>query len=199
MTYIRSDINAQAFLDFLENNGIGDENFRNGILVQLSRLSHCSGSEKGFYLSVVTGAKPTNPIEVMLLSELSAVYDEMFAAIERLQHARSLEEKDLCVNAVTKLTRAFVALSEALQRRNEKSITVQNVSVSDGGRAIVGNVTHNAGQSDRGVTTSPLAITDAHGSGMPIIGPNAQLTTPIPFLEPDEPRASTPIRRRRRA
>jgi hypothetical protein len=199
MTYIRSDVKAQAFLDFLENNGIGDEDFRNGILVQLSRLSHCSGSEKDFYLSVVTGSRPTNPIEVMLLSKLSVVYDEMSAAVERLQHANSLEEKDLCVNAFTKLIRASVALSDALQRRSEKNITVQNVSVSDGGRAIVGNVTHNAGQSGKGVTKSPLAITDAHGSGMPIIGPNPLLTTPIPFIEPNEPRASTPIRRRRRA
>ena len=93
MTYIRSDINAQAFLYFLENNDIGDEDFRNGILVQLSRLSHCSGSEKGFYLSVVTGSKPTNPIEVMLLSKLSAVDDEIFAAVERLQHANNSRKK----------------------------------------------------------------------------------------------------------
>ena len=129
MTFIRSDVKAQAFLDFLENNGIGDEDLRTGILAQLSRLSHCSGSEKGFYLSVVKGSKPTNLLEVMLLTQLSAVYDESFAAIERLQWAKSLEEKDLCVNAVTKLIRAFVALSEPLQRRNEKNITVQNVSL----------------------------------------------------------------------
>ncbi|MGC1706547.1 MAG: hypothetical protein WA764_19105, partial [Pseudolabrys sp.] len=112
MTFIRSDVKAQAFLDFFENNGIGDEDFRTGILAQLSRLSHCSGSDKGFYLSVVKGSKPTNLLEVMLLTQLSAVYDESFAAIERLQWAKSLEEKDLCVNAVTKLIRAFVALSE---------------------------------------------------------------------------------------
>jgi hypothetical protein len=60
MTFIRSDVKAQAFLDFLEENGIGDEDFRIGILIQLSRLSRCTGSEKGFYLSVVQGSKPTN-------------------------------------------------------------------------------------------------------------------------------------------
>jgi hypothetical protein len=114
MTFIRSDVKAQAFLDFFENNGIGDEDFRTGILAQLSRLSHCSFSDKGFYLSVDKGSKPTNLLEVMLLTQLSAVYDEWFAATERLQWAKSLEEKDLCVNAVTKLIRAFVALSEPL-------------------------------------------------------------------------------------
>jgi hypothetical protein len=76
MTYIRSDIKAQAFLDFLEKNDIGDEDFRIGILIQLSRLSRCTDSEKGFYLSVVTGSKPTNQLQVMLLSQLSSVYDE---------------------------------------------------------------------------------------------------------------------------
>jgi len=53
-----SDFKAQAFLNFLENNGIGDEGFRIGILTQLSRLSRCTGSEKGFCLSVVRGSKP---------------------------------------------------------------------------------------------------------------------------------------------
>ena len=57
---------------------------------------------------------------------------------------------------VTKLTRAFLGLSEALQRRNEKNITVQNVSVSDGGRAIVGNVTHNVGQSEKALRNRRL-------------------------------------------
>ena len=199
MTYIRSDVKAQAFLDFLENSNIGDEDFRTEILAQLSRLSLCANAEKGFYLSVVKGSKPTNLLEVMLLTQLSAVYDESFAAIERLQWAKSLEEKDLCVNAVTKLIRAFVALSEPLQRRNEKNITVQNVSVSDGGQEIVGNVTHNTGQSGKGVTKSPLAIADAHATAMPIVGPNERLATPVPIIEPKRHRASTPIRRRRRA
>ena len=199
MTFICSDVKAQAFLDFFENNGIGDEDFRTEILAQLSRLSHCSGSDKGFYLSVVKGSKPTNLLEVMLLTQLSAVYDESFAAIERLQWAKSLEEKDLCVNAVTKLIRAFVALSEPLQRRNEKNITVQNVSVSDGGRAIVGTITHNAEQKGKAVKKSPLGIGDAHGTAMPIVGPNERLATPVPIIEPKRHRASTPIRRRRRA
>src|SRR5262245_14397844 len=152
MTYIRSDWQAQTFLDFLEKHGIGDEDFRIAILTQLSRLSRCTGYAKGFYLSVVQGSKPTNQIHVMLLTQLCSIYDESVAAIERLQPARSLEEIDLCVNALTKLMRMFVLQYEAYQRlcpSNETNITVQNVSVSDGGQAIVGNITHNAGQSGK--------------------------------------------------
>jgi hypothetical protein len=201
MTYIRSDIKAQAFLNFLEKNRIGDEDFRIGILTQLSRLSRCTGSEKGFYLSVVTGSKPTNQLQVMLLSQLSSVYDESVAAIERLQSARSPEQIESCVNVLTKLMRMSMAQYESYERlcaSNETNITVQNVSVSDGGQAIVGNITHN-GESGKGVTKSPLALTDGHDTAMPIIGPNEPLATPAPIIEPNKHRASAPIRRRRRA
>jgi hypothetical protein len=202
MTYIRSDWKAQAFLDFLEKHGIGDEDFRIAILTQLSRLSRCTGSAKGFYLSVVQGSKPTNQIQVMLLTQLCSIYDESVAAIERLQSATSPEEIDSCVNAVTKLMRMSVLQYEAYQRlcpSNETNITVQNVSVSDGGQAIVGNITHNAGQSGKGVTKPQVAVTDAHATEMPIIGANEQLASPIPIIEPNEHRTSAPIRRRRRA
>src|SRR5262245_55408607 len=195
MTYIRSDYKAQAFLDYLENNGIGDEDFRIGILTQLSRLSHCGFSDKGFYLSVVMGSKPKNPLEVMTLVQLCAVSDQTFAATERLESARNLEDKDLCTNTLTKLMRMSSNLSEAFQRRNDKSITVQSVSVSNGGQAIVGTITHNAGQSDKGVI--PLAITDAHSTAMPIIRSEEQLATAVPIAQPNERRASRTRRRRR--
>ena len=199
MTYIRSDFKAQAFLNFLEKNAIGDEDFRIGILTQLSRLSRCTGSEKGFYLSVVQGSKPTNQIEVMLLTQLSSVYDESVAAIERLQSARSREEIDSCVNALTKLMRMSVVQYEAYQRlrsRNETNITYQKFSVSDGGQAIVANVTHN-GQSGNPVTKLPLATNHAHSDAMPILSPDEQHATPAPIIEPKECHASAPIRRRR--
>jgi hypothetical protein len=201
MTYIRSDWKAQAFLDFLEKHGIGDEDFRIATLTQLSRLSRCTGSAKGFFLSVVQGSKPTNQIQVMLLTQLCSIYDESVAAIERLRSARSPEEIDSCVNALTKLMRMSVVQYEAYQRlcSSKGNITVQNVSISDGGQAIVGTITHNPGQSGKVATKSPLALSNAQRTAMPIIGPNEKLATPVPIIEPKRRRASTPIRRRRRA
>jgi hypothetical protein len=199
MTYV--DIKAQEFLDFLESNGIGDEDFRVEILTQLSALSRSSNADKPFYLSVVKGSKPTNQIQVMLLTQLSAVYAESFAALQRLQHARTIEEKDACTNSLTKLMRLSVVQYEAYQRlcSSKGNITVQNVSISDGGQAIVGTITHNPGQSGKVATKSPLALSNAQRTAMPIIGPNEKLATPVPIIEPKRRRASTPIRRRRRA
>jgi hypothetical protein len=53
----------------------------------------------------------------------------------------------------------------------EQAVTVQNVSVKDGGQAIVGNVTRNvpAVSTDKSAV-SPAAITDARGQPMEIIG-----------------------------
>src|SRR5262249_440104 len=124
---------------------------------------------------------------------------ESVAAIERLQSARSREEIDSCVNALTKLMRMSVLQYEAYQRlcpSNETNITVQNVSVSDGGQAIVGNITHN-GQSGNPATKLPLAISHAHSGAMPILSPDEQHATPAPIIEPKECHASAPIRRRR--
>ena len=47
--------------------------------------------------------------------------------------------------ALGRLARTFPAQMEALNRyrsKSEPAVTVQNVSIQDGGKAIVGNVTH---------------------------------------------------------
>jgi hypothetical protein len=56
-------------------------------------------------------------------------------------------QRDSAVRALGRLARTFPAQIEALNRhrsRDEPAITVQIVSVGDGGKAIVGNVTQHA-------------------------------------------------------
>ncbi|HKH00899.1 MAG TPA: hypothetical protein VKB08_09295 [Bradyrhizobium sp.] len=58
----------------------------------------------------------------------------------------------------TKLTRTFPAQMDALKRyrsRGEQGVVVQNVSVEDGGQAIVGNVTQNAAAAGEKTAASP--------------------------------------------
>ncbi|HEY0441691.1 MAG TPA: hypothetical protein VGD36_16605, partial [Xanthobacteraceae bacterium] len=55
--------------------------------------------------------------------------------------------QDSAARALGRLARTFPAQIEALNRyrcHGEPAITVQNVSVGDGGKAIVGNVTQHA-------------------------------------------------------
>jgi hypothetical protein len=64
-----------------------------------------------------------------------------------LADADDLARHDSAARALGRLARTFPAQIEALNRhrsRGEPAITVQNVKVEDGGKAIVGNVTQHA-------------------------------------------------------
>jgi hypothetical protein len=91
-----------------------------------------------------------------------------------LSNARDAVEFNLYEAIVTKLSRTFVAQVETLKRyrsTNEPGVTVQNVSVTDGGQAIVGNVMQNPGGGVSNKTpASPFAITDAKLAPMPLVG-----------------------------
>jgi hypothetical protein len=68
---------------------------------------------------------------------------------------------------------------EALKRYRtggEQKVTVQHVSVSEGGQAIVGNVTQPAGGTapEKPMTTTP-ALTDPRQQAMPVIETPAQV------------------------
>jgi len=64
-----------------------------------------------------------------------------------LANAEDVAQQDSAGRALGRLARTFPAQIEALSRyrsHGEPAITVQNVSVQDGGKAIVGNVTQHA-------------------------------------------------------
>jgi hypothetical protein len=64
-----------------------------------------------------------------------------------LANAEDIAGHDSAARALGRLARTFPAQIEALNRHRshgEPAITVQNVSVGDGGKAIVGNVTQHA-------------------------------------------------------
>jgi hypothetical protein len=63
---------------------------------------------------------------------------------QHLATADDLAQHDSAARALGRLARTFPAQIEALNRyrsHGEPAITVQNLSVADGGKAIVGNVT----------------------------------------------------------
>ena len=90
---------------------------------------------------------------------------------------------------LNKLARKFIDQMEALQRyrsRVDQKVTVQNVSVSEGGQAIVGNVTQKAHNDSKAkAATAPAAITDARA-------------LPMPIVEQSELRVSAPAKRKPR-
>ncbi len=99
-----------------------------------------------------------------------------------LANAQDVAQQDSAGRALGRLARTFPAQIEALNRyrtNGEPAITVQNVSVGDGGKAIVGNVTQHASVivSDKKPAT---AVTDARMVPMPDLSEQIR-TSPVLF------------------
>jgi hypothetical protein len=95
----------------------------------------------------VKSIKPRDSIEAMLVAQMVSVHVMAMRCAHHLANADDLAQHDSAARALGRLARTFPAQIEALNRyrsHGEPAITVQNVSVGDGGKAIVGNVTQHA-------------------------------------------------------
>jgi hypothetical protein len=93
-------------------------------------------------------------------------------AQRRLAHVDNIPQQDSAERAFNKLARTFATQMEALKRYRtggEQRVTVQHVSVSEGGQAIVGNVTQGQRETVPEAATSPPALTDARTAPMEIL------------------------------
>ena len=142
--------------------------FLKGILNQLGRVvsqgAKIDEQSLHFMLSVVKGVKPTDQIESMLAVQMATVHTATMSMARRLA-AEDPEHQDSAERALNKLARTFTAQVEALKRYRtggEQKVTVQHVSVSDGGQAIVGNVTQAPARGGAGQGPgSPPALDDS--------------------------------------
>jgi hypothetical protein len=159
----------------MEAVGTTDFDFINGLLNQLGNAASHGGhvDEDGinFMLSVVKGVKPKDQLEAMLAAQMAAVHMAMMTFAQRLQHVENIAQQDSSERAFNKLARTYAMLMEALKRYRtggEQKVTVQHVSVSEGGQAIVGNVTQGAHQPapEKPANVTP-ALTDARQPAMP--------------------------------
>lgn len=109
----------------------------------------------------------------MLLTQMAAVHAAMMRMTGDLARAECLPLHDSAVRAINQLARTYTAQFETFKRcrsGGEQQVTVQNVSVTDGGQAIVGNVTqaaHPAVPEERVMATP--ALTDARQPAMEIL------------------------------
>ena len=164
------ELGEQLMADAL---GVTDRDAMHGILKQLVKAS--VNSEKpdevslSFMISMVKSIKPRDSVEAMLVAQMVSVHVMAMRCAYHLANAEDIARQDSAARALGRLARTFPAQMEALNRyRNngEPAITVQNVSVQDGGKAIVGNVTQHASVivSDKNGAT---AVTAARRVPMP--------------------------------
>jgi hypothetical protein len=189
----KTDIKTVDDDDVLETFGTTDRFFIRGLVGQIlnagsiggDRTPGIGGDGYDFVVSVLRGAKPKDQIAAMLASQMAATHMAAIKFIGRLAQFESTELHDCHERTLSKLLRAFIMQVEAFNRYQnggEQKVTVQQVSVSEGSQAIVGNVTQNALAKPAGETP---ALTDARQPAMPPINDKLE-------------REPVPLRRRRK-
>ena len=176
----------------MEALGTADYSFGQGLIGQLinagSRGSEIEEQDVNFMLAVIKGIKPKDHLEAMLAAQMAAVHMATMTFTRRLAHVENIPQQDSAERALNKLARTYTGQMETLKRYRtggEQKVTVQHVSVNEGGQAIVGNVTQERPEAgEKATASSPRALTHAKESPMPIIDEKKQS-------------ASVPVRRAR--
>jgi hypothetical protein len=128
--------------DFLENltNGVASATTSQGADIKQVNAN----------LAAMTGIQPRDELEGLLAGQMVAVHNmSMEMAKRALLPEQTVQGVSENVSRASRLMRTFCAQVEALQRyRNagQSMVTVQHVSVGEGGQAVIGNV----GRGDRG-------------------------------------------------
>jgi hypothetical protein len=167
------DVTGQILL--MEAIGTADYDFLSGLLQQLANGTSRGGKvderDLNFLLSVIKGIKPRDQIEIMLAAQMAVIHEAVMTFTRRLAHTETIAQRDSAERALNKLARTFAGQMEALQRyRNgtEQKVMVQQVSVNEGGQAIVGNVTQAQRQTDEQAPTEPPLVAHDPRSGMAV-------------------------------
>jgi hypothetical protein len=158
----------------MEAIGAKDSDFADGLLSQIFNVASQGGDvdqrRLNFMLSVVKNAKPKDQVEAMLAAQLAAVHMATMTFARRLAHVENISQQDSTERTFNKLVRTFAAQMEALKRYRsggEQKVTVQHVTVGEGGQAIVGNVMASRNAAPDKSSASQRALTDARAASMP--------------------------------
>jgi hypothetical protein len=94
-------------------------------------------------LATVAGIEPRDDVEAMLAAQMAVTHELALLMAKRMAKAENIPQQDSAERAFNKLARTFTAQIEALRRHRhggQQKVTVEHVTVNEGGQAIVGNV-----------------------------------------------------------
>jgi hypothetical protein len=168
--------NDDAYEQTMKALGTTDRRFVDGLLRQLVNASARGGgydaNSLSFTLALLRNTKPGNELEAMQVAQMAAVHAATMRLSGVLARTKYSPELDSAVRAMTQLARTYTIQLEALKRYRtgaEQKVTVTNVSVSDKGQAIVGNVTQAAPTTRSEEPANAPALTDARQLAMEIL------------------------------
>jgi hypothetical protein len=176
---------AVGYLLLMGSLGTTDFDFVDGILKQLvsagSKGKAADERELNFMLAVVKGIEPRDQVEAMLAAQMAAVHNATMTFARRLNHVENIPQQDSAERAFNKLARIFAAQISALKdyrSRGEQKMTVQHVTVGDGGRAVIGTVNSPGRGADEKTGEQPHALGHAPGTQMPRAVETERATVP---------------------
>lgn len=152
---------------FLESFPNADLNFISGFINQLVNSAVLGGepneNEINYVLAMVRGIEPRDPLESMLALQMAAIHNATMTFVRRLATVENIPQQDSAERALNKLARTFTTQIEALKRyrsNGEQKVTVQHVTVNDGGQAVIGDV--KAGEGNKKCEELPHAKQISH-------------------------------------
>lgn len=131
--------------------GCVDHDALHGLLSQLVKASAVGRrpdqGNLSFMVSMLKSIAPKDSLEAMLAAQMVSIHAASMRCACRLACTDDVPQQESLTRALTRLSRTFSAQMEALNRHRSNgacAITVQNLSVQDGGRAVVGHFTQHA-------------------------------------------------------
>jgi hypothetical protein len=146
ITFTHADPDLAEIL-MMADLGTCDPNFLIGVQGQVasigSRGRTIDEGASNFLLSVVRGVQPRDELEAMLAVQMGAIHQAIMMMARRLNHVENIPQQDAAERALNKLARTYATQMEALKRYRtggQQKVTVEHVTVNEGGQAIVGAV-----------------------------------------------------------
>lgn len=99
--------------------------------------------------SMAIEMEPKDAVEAMLINQMAPTHVALAWATQQMVDAQNLQRVEAFDRMATRLARTFTTQVEALKRYRAKAqqiVRVERVEVREGGQAIVGDVTHHAGE-----------------------------------------------------
>ena len=131
--------------------GAVDRDALHGLLSQLVKASVVAlrpdQGNLSFMVSVLKSIAPRDSLEAMLAAQMVSIHLASMRCACRLACTDDVTQQESLTRALTRLSRTFASQMEALNRHRSNgacAITVQNLSVQDGGKAVVGNFSQHA-------------------------------------------------------
>jgi hypothetical protein len=121
----------------------------NGVLITgLASLGKRGDAYYGMLTNMAVEMEPKDAVEAMLITQMTATNSALSYALQQMVDSPQLKRVEAFDRIANKLARTFTLQVEALKKYRAKAqqiVRVERVDVHEGGQAIVGDVTHQAG------------------------------------------------------